>query len=101
MRSSAALARRAHAADAFPQKAFYRPGEVAGLLDVSSQHVLDLIHAGKLEAVRVSERVYRIPIGSLRMFVGERPRIRRTVRPRGKVHEDTEDARLRAEHRRR
>jgi excisionase family DNA binding protein len=42
-------------------KAFYSPGEVAALASLSSSTVLNYIHEGRLAAVRLSERTYRIP----------------------------------------
>ena len=48
------------AAELLP-KAFYSPGEVAALASLSSSTVLNYIHEGRLVAVRLSERTYRIP----------------------------------------
>jgi len=42
-------------------KAFYSPGEVAALASLSNSTVLNYIHEGRLAAVRLSERTYRIP----------------------------------------
>jgi excisionase family DNA binding protein len=42
-------------------RAFYSPAEVAELASVSSSTILNYIHAGRLAAVRLSERTYRIP----------------------------------------
>lgn len=42
-------------------KAFYSPGEVAAFASVSSSTILNYIHAGRLAAVQLSERTYRIP----------------------------------------
>jgi excisionase family DNA binding protein len=42
-------------------KPFYSPAEVAAELGISSTTVLRLIHDGRLPAIRVSERIYRIP----------------------------------------
>ena len=44
---------------------YYTPREVAELLRVSPTTVMKLIHDGRLYAVHVSERVYRIPVGAL------------------------------------
>ena len=49
-------------------KNFISPADVAEELDVSSATVLRLIHAGALPAIRVSERIYRIPIASFEMY---------------------------------
>src|SRR6476660_9865627 len=43
-------------------KRFYTPQEVAELLGVSSTTVMSRIHEGALPAVRVSDRIYRVPI---------------------------------------
>lgn len=92
-----ALQRKTMAAD-FARKPFYKPGEVAEILSVSTQHVLDLIHLEKLAAVRISERIYRIPLGGLLLFLGEAPRINRIVR-RDAAVDDAEERHLVAEHR--
>jgi excisionase family DNA binding protein len=42
-------------------KAFYSPVEVARLASVSSSTILNYVHDGRLAAVRLSERTYRIP----------------------------------------
>jgi excisionase family DNA binding protein len=42
-------------------KAFYSPAEVAALASVSSSTILNYVHDGRLAAVRLSERTYRIP----------------------------------------
>jgi len=42
-------------------KAFYSPAEVAALASVSSSTILNYVHDGRLPAVRLSERTYRIP----------------------------------------
>lgn len=47
---------------------FYSPQEVADLLGVSATTVMTRIHDGALPAVRVSERVYRIPIAAFERF---------------------------------
>jgi excisionase family DNA binding protein len=53
-------------APAIPQsvqltKAFYSPAEIADLAGVSTSTILNYIKAGKLPAVRLSERLIRIP----------------------------------------
>ncbi|MBI2325058.1 MAG: helix-turn-helix domain-containing protein [Chloroflexi bacterium] len=65
---------------AFEPKAFYTPSEVATILQVSSQTVLDWIHKDLLDAIQLSERVYRVPLGALMIRLGEPPRVRREVR---------------------
>jgi len=44
---------------------YYTPREVSDLLRVSPTTVMKLIHEGRLFAVRVSERIYRVPIGAV------------------------------------
>ena len=48
---------------------FYTPQEVAGLLGVSATTVMTRIHDGALPAVRVSDRIYRIPVTAFERFV--------------------------------
>lgn len=55
------------------QKRFYTPAEVADLLNVSSTTVMNRIHRGALPAVRVSERIYRIPVPAFERFVSTTP----------------------------
>ncbi|MGH2379589.1 MAG: helix-turn-helix domain-containing protein [Candidatus Limnocylindria bacterium] len=76
----AAVRRRAVALD-FERKAFYTPAEVAAILQVSTQTVRDWIHHGRLYGIRLSERIYRIPLGALLLRLGEAPRVTRKVHP--------------------
>jgi excisionase family DNA binding protein len=55
------------------EKRFYTPAEAAEILNVSSTTVMNRIHAGELPAVRVSERIYRIPIPAFERFVAGTP----------------------------
>lgn len=41
---------------------FYSPREVAGLAGVHPTTVMNYIHSGRLYAIRLSERTYRIPL---------------------------------------
>lgn len=50
-------------------KPFYSPGEVASLAGVHSSTILNYIRAGKLYAVRLSERTYRIPMRSVQKLL--------------------------------
>lgn len=42
-------------------RAFYSPSEVADLASVSSSTILNYIHSGRVLAVQLSQRTYRIP----------------------------------------
>lgn len=64
----------------FERKPFYSPSQIAQILGISTQSVLDRIHEDKLYAVRISPRIYRIPLAGFLQFLGEPPPIRRTVR---------------------
>lgn len=55
----------------FERKAFYTPAEIAGLLHVHVSTVRDWIHADRLFAYRLSERVYRVPLSALMDLLGE------------------------------
>lgn len=60
---------------AFERKPFYTPTEFARLASMSNDRVMDLIHAGKLPAARISERIYRIPLAAvLRVLYPDRVR---------------------------
>ena len=53
---------------------YYTPREVADLLRISPTTVMKMIHERRLFAVRVSERIYRIPVAAVvRLQVGEEP----------------------------
>jgi len=44
-----------------PTKAFYSPHEVAEMASLHSSTILNYIASGRLYAVKLSERTYRIP----------------------------------------
>lgn len=50
------------------EKRYYTPAEVAQILNVSPATVLRLIRSGRMPAIRVSERIYRIPIPGFERF---------------------------------
>lgn len=52
---------------------FYTPQEAADLLGVSPTTVMNRIHDGALPALRVSDRVYRIPVAAFERFVSTAP----------------------------
>lgn len=49
----------------FERKAFYSPHEVAEIGGLSPSTILNYIRSGKLYAVKLSERTYRIPLGAV------------------------------------
>lgn len=51
-------------------KSFYSPAEVAQLASVSSSTILNYIRSGRLAAVRLSARKYRIPRKSIMLLLG-------------------------------
>lgn len=68
---------------------YYTPAEVAERLSVSADTVMRRIHAGDLPALRVSDRVYRIPIGAFEQWEqGWQPRRRRVVLDPGAAWEE-------------
>ena len=67
---------------------YYTPREVARRLRVSPTTVMRAIHEDRLFAVRVSERVFRIPVGALARF--ERGELEQISVPAGDVAELSE-----------
>ncbi|HLA16469.1 MAG TPA: helix-turn-helix domain-containing protein [Candidatus Limnocylindrales bacterium] len=61
---------------------FLTPAEVADRLRVSTTTVLRWIHEGRLPAIRVSDRVVRVPVGSFERFVAAAPSRRPTIAQR-------------------
>ena len=49
-------------------KQFFSPAEIAHELGISSTTVMRLVHDGRLPALRVSERIYRIPAASFERY---------------------------------
>lgn len=76
-------ARAPHPRLDFDRKPFYSPTKIARVLSVSTKTVLDRIHDGSLHAVRISPRVYRIPLASFMLLLGEPPRLQRRLWPVG------------------
>ena len=57
---------------------YHTPREVAEILGISDDAVLDLVNRGDLPALRVSPRITRIPIAAFDLWrEGFRPRRRR------------------------
>lgn len=49
-------------------KQFLSPNDIASELSVSTSTVLRLIHEQRLPAIRVSERIYRIPVAAFERY---------------------------------
>ena len=49
-------------------KQFLSPNDIASELSVSPSTVLRLIHEQRLPAIRVSERIYRIPVAAFEKY---------------------------------
>lgn len=66
-------------------KAFYSPAEVAQIARVHPSTILNYIHEDKLYAVKLSERLIRIPARSVQQLLAPEsvrpPRIRRERGP--------------------
>ena len=64
------------------RKALYTPREVAALARVDPKTVMTWIHQGKLGAIRLSPRIYRIQLGAVIKLLYpqevRRPALRRT-----------------------
>ena len=62
------------------RRRYHTPKEVAEILGISDDAVLDLINRGDLPGLRISPRITRIPIAAFdRWREGYRPRRRRVV----------------------
>ena len=59
---------------------YYTPKEVAEMLRISDDAVLDLIHRNELPALRVSARIIRIPAAGFDAWREGRQPVRRRVR---------------------
>jgi excisionase family DNA binding protein len=72
-------------ADVRLTKAFYSPGEVAEMLGLHADTILNYVHAGRLAAIQLSARTYRIPQREVRRLIAPKtltpPKI--VVRVRG------------------
>ena len=61
-------------------KLYYTPKEVAEILEISDDSVLDLVNRGTLPALRISPRITRIPIAAFDLWrEGFAPRRRRVT----------------------
>lgn len=67
------------------RKALYTPREVAELARVDPKTVMGWIHEGSLAGIRLSTRIYRIPLGAvIKLLYPEQVR-RPPVRRRGRI----------------
>lgn len=79
------------------RKAFYTPAEVAELARVDPKTVMNWIHEGQLDAVRLSPRIYRIPLGAvIKLLYPRQVRKARVRRRYGVVPPPGEKAELEA-----
>lgn len=74
----------------FERKPLYSPADVARILEVSDQTILDWIHSERLFATQIGPRLYRIPLASLMQFLGVPPRIRVTRGSKARKFQDAE-----------
>ena len=65
-------------------KLYFTPREVAEILNISDDAVLDLVNRGDMPGLRISTRITRIPMAAFDLWrEGYRPRRRRvTIVPR-------------------
>lgn len=63
----------------FEKKAFYSPAEVSELFAVHPSTVREWIHSGHLPAFQLSERIYRVPLGSVMGLLRETQAIVRST----------------------
>ncbi len=54
------------------KKGYYTPKEIAGLLDVCNETVWRYIRSGKLKAIKLTERNFRIEKKELEKFLNKR-----------------------------
>jgi excisionase family DNA binding protein len=72
-------------------KQFLSPNDIASELSVSASTVLRLIHEQRLPAIRVSERIYRIPAAAFERYKAgalESPspaRVSTEIKPRSRI----------------
>ncbi len=76
------MSESSHLPPEFRRQAFYTPDELAGILRVHVSTVREWIRSDRLFAYRISERVTRIPLGSVMELLGESQAVtRRTLTP--------------------
>jgi excisionase family DNA binding protein len=53
----------------FERKPYYSPSELAAITGQHPSTILRYIHEGRLRAVKLSERTYRIPLGAVLLWL--------------------------------
>jgi len=78
----------------FERKAYYSPTELAAILGVHRTTIDRYIRDGKLRAVKLSERTYRIPLGAVLRLVSpeELPPVRHPSLAEGAAEAALDDA---------
>lgn len=74
----------------FEKKPLYSPADIARILDVSDQTVLDWIHSERLFAAQIGPRLFRIPHASFMQFLGVPAEIRWTRGHKARKFNDAE-----------
>lgn len=69
------------------EKSFLSPADIAAELSISPATVMRLIHRGALPAIRVSERIYRIPVATFDMYKAGTLRVAAPARVREVEHQ--------------
>jgi excisionase family DNA binding protein len=76
------MSESSHLPPEFSRQAFYTPDELARILRVHVSTIREWVRSDRLFAYRISERVIRIPLGSVMELLGEsQPVTRRTLTP--------------------
>jgi excisionase family DNA binding protein len=74
----------------FEKKPLYSPADIARILDVSDQTVLDWIHSDRLFAAQIGPRLFRVPHASFMQFLGVPAEIRWTRGHKARKFDDAE-----------
>lgn len=82
----------------FERKPFYTVAEVSEILGISDETIRKRIHEGLLFAVVLGPKLFRIPLGGLLNFMGEKPEIHWTRNTAAHVDSQTDDPEDEADH---